>query len=167
MLDPLARRCLVAGALLMLAGVMLGAFGAHALQEGLTPQRLASFQTGVHYHMLHALGLLLLGVVAQSGGASTRLRWSARLMLTGIALFSGSIYLMTAGAPRTLGMVAPVGGVSFMAAWALLAWHALSGTLSRPSGTLTRPSGTLSREAGEGRGEGSRAGSREGSRERS
>jgi len=49
-----------------------------------------------------------------------------RLMLAGIVFFSGSIYLMTAGAPRWLGMVAPVGGVSFMAAWALLAWHAYS-----------------------------------------
>jgi uncharacterized membrane protein YgdD (TMEM256/DUF423 family) len=48
-------------------------------------------------------------------------------MLAGIAFFSGSIYLMTAGAPRWLGMVAPVGGVSFMAAWTLLAWHAFSG----------------------------------------
>jgi uncharacterized membrane protein YgdD (TMEM256/DUF423 family) len=150
-LEPLARRCLAAGALLMLVGVILGAFGAHVLQERLTPQRLASFQTGVHYHMLHALGLLLLGVLVQVGGASARLRWSARLMLVGIALFSGSIYLMTAGAPRTLGMVAPLGGVSFMAAWALLAWHALT----RPSGSLTRPSGSLSRIAGEGRGEGS------------
>jgi len=147
-LEPLARRCLAAGALLMLVGVILGAFGAHVLQERLTPQRLASFQTGVHYHVLHALGLLVLGVVAQLGGATTRLRWSARLMLVGIALFSGSIYLMTAGAPRTLGMVAPIGGVSFMVAWALLVWHALS-----------RPSGTLSREAGEGRGEGPGEGS--------
>ena len=158
-LEPLARRCLAAGALLMLVGVILGAFGAHILQERLTPQRLASFQTGVHYHVLHALGLLVLGVVAQLGGASVRLRWSARLMLAGIALFSGSIYLMTAGAPRKLGMVAPVGGVSFMAAWALLAWHALT----RPSGTLSRPSGTLSRFAGEGRGEGPGEGTGEGS----
>jgi uncharacterized membrane protein YgdD (TMEM256/DUF423 family) len=47
-------------------------------------------------------------------------------MLAGVLFFSGSIYLMTAGAPRTLGMVAPVGGISFMAAWAMLAWHALS-----------------------------------------
>jgi len=49
-------------------------------------------------------------------------------------LFSGSIYLITAGAPRALGMVAPVGGVSFMAAWALLAWHALTATVSRDAG---------------------------------
>lgn len=124
----LARRCIATGAVLMAIGVMLGAFGAHALQGQLTPQRLASFQTGVQYHLLHALGLLLVGVVSAVTAESRRLRWSARLMLAGIACFSGSIYLMTAGAPRWLGMVAPVGGLSFMAAWALLAWHGVSHT---------------------------------------
>jgi uncharacterized membrane protein YgdD (TMEM256/DUF423 family) len=121
------RHCLFVGALLMAIGVLLGAFGAHVLQAQLEPRRLASFQTGVHYQVLHALGLLIVGLVARSGGESARLRWSARLMIAGIALFSGSIYLMTAGAPRWLGMVTPLGGLSFMAAWALLAWHALSG----------------------------------------
>lgn len=125
-LPPLARGCLVAGAVLMAVGVMLGAFGAHGLQGQISPRRLASFQTGVQYHMLHAIGLLAVGLVAGITGVSASLRWSARLMLAGIAFFSGSIYLMTAGAPRWLGMVAPVGGVSFMAAWALLAWHAFS-----------------------------------------
>jgi len=124
-LTPLARSCLVAGAVLMVAGVMLGAFGAHVLQGHLSPRRFASFQTGVQYHLMHALGLLAVGLVANVTLESATLRWSARLMLAGIAFFSGSIYLMTAGAPRWLGMVAPVGGVSFMAAWALLAWHAL------------------------------------------
>jgi uncharacterized membrane protein YgdD (TMEM256/DUF423 family) len=124
---PLWRRCVLAGALLMALGVLLGAFGAHVLQSQLEPRRLASFEAGVHYHALHALGLLLVGVVARASGETARLRWSARLMLAGIAFFSGSIYLMTAGAPRWLGMVAPVGGVSFVAAWALLAWHALRG----------------------------------------
>jgi len=142
-LTPLARRCLAAGAILMVLGVMLGAFGAHALQARLEPRQLASYQTGVQYQMLHAFGLLIVGVVAQLTVATSRLRWSARLMLAGTVFFSGSIYLMTAGAPRWLGMVAPVGGVSFMMAWALLAWEALA-----------RPSGILSRAAGEGRGEG-------------
>ena len=125
-LTPFARRCLAAGAILMMLGVMLGAFGAHALQAQLTPRQLASYQTGVQYQMLHAFGLMIVGVVGQVAGATPRLRWSARLMATGIVFFSGSIYLMTAGAPRSLGMVAPIGGIAFMAAWALLAWQALS-----------------------------------------
>jgi len=124
--ETFARRCIATGALLMLLGVMLGAFGAHGLREHLTPQRLASFQTGVHYQMLHAIGLMLVGLASRAAGAGSALRWSARLMLAGIALFSGSIYLMTAGAPRWLGAVTPVGGVSFMVAWALLARHALA-----------------------------------------
>jgi len=131
---PLARNCIAAGAILMVIGVMLGAFGAHVLQAQLTPKQLASFQTGVHYHMLHSLGLLLVGIVAQVTAGGARLRWSARLMLAGIVLFSGSIYLMTAGAPRWLGMVAPVGGVSFMVAWMFLAWHAWSARASQASG---------------------------------
>ncbi len=121
-----AWRCVALGALLMLLGVMFGAFGAHVLQPWLTPERYASFQTGAHYHLLHALGLIMLGLVARAGPVSLSLRWSARLMLAGIALFCGSIYLMSFGAPRQLGAVAPVGGLSFMVAWALLAWHGLS-----------------------------------------
>jgi uncharacterized membrane protein YgdD (TMEM256/DUF423 family) len=117
----LARRCLAAGALLMALGVLLGAFGAHGLQELLTPRQLASFQTGVHYQVLHAIGLLVVGLVAGLTGERPGLRWSASLMAAGIALFSGSIYLMTAGAPRALGMVTPLGGLSFVAAWLLLA----------------------------------------------
>jgi len=131
-LAPFARRCIAAGAILMMLGVMLGAFGAHALQAQLTPRQLASYQTGVQYQMLHAFGLMIVGIVGQVIGSTPRLRWSARLMAAGIAFFSGSIYLMTAGAPRSLGMVAPVGGVSFMAAWALLAWQALSKPAPQP-----------------------------------
>lgn len=123
---PFARRCLAAGALLMLLGVALGAFGAHALQAQLTPRQLASYQTGVHYQMLHAMGLLVVGLLACVTAQGPRLRWAAWLMAAGIVLFSGSIYLMTAGAPRSLAVLAPVGGVSFMAAWASLAWHVLA-----------------------------------------
>jgi len=133
-LAPLSRRCLATGATLMVIGVMLGAFGAHALQAQLSPRQLASYQTGVQYQMLHAFGLLVVGIVAQLTAATPRLRWSARLMFAGIVFFSGSIYLMTAGAPRWLGMIAPVGGVSFMAAWALLAWHALTPAQPREAG---------------------------------
>lgn len=117
-------RCIVAGALLMLLAVILGAFGAHALRAQLTPARLASFQTGVSYHQLHAIGLVLVGIVAQ---VTARTRWvgrAAALFGAGIVLFAGSIYAMTLGAPRGLGMIAPVGGVSFMLGWVCLAMHA-------------------------------------------
>jgi uncharacterized membrane protein YgdD (TMEM256/DUF423 family) len=115
----------------MLVGVALGAFGAHVLQGRLTPQRLASFQTGVSYQQLHALGLIAVGLAARGAAGLVPLRWSARLMLAGVLFFCGSIYLMTAGAPRWLGAVAPIGGVSFMVAWALLAWYAFTGASRR------------------------------------
>ena len=123
-LTPFARRCIATGALLMLLGVILGAFGSHLLAARLEPRQLASYQTGVLYQLLHALGLVLVGLVGQVSAPTRSLRASAALMAFGIACFSGSIYLMTAGAPRTLGMVAPIGGLSFMIAWALLAIHA-------------------------------------------
>ncbi len=129
--ERFAWRCIALGALLMLVGVALGAFGAHVLQARLTPQRLASFQTGVSYQQLHALGLIAVGLAARGATGVAPLRWSARLMLAGVLFFCGSIYLMTAGAPRWLGAVAPVGGVSFMAAWALLAWYAFTGASRR------------------------------------
>lgn len=121
--NRLASRCIVAGALLMLLAVALGAFGAHVLQEQLTAKQLASFHTGVAYHVYHALALVLLGIVAIVTPPSRWLRRAALLMPFGIAFFSGSIYAMTFGAPRWLGMVAPVGGVSFMLGWAALALH--------------------------------------------
>jgi uncharacterized membrane protein YgdD (TMEM256/DUF423 family) len=80
---------------------------------------------------LHALGLIAVGLAARGATRVAPLRWSARLMLAGVLFFCGSIYLMTAGAPRWLGAVAPVGGVSFMAAWALLAWYAFTGASRR------------------------------------
>jgi len=125
-LDAFARRCIAGGAILMLLGVILGAFGSHLLAARLEPRQLASYQTGVLYHLLHALGLVLVGIVGQVRPPTRWLRTSAVMMAFGVLCFSGSIYLITAGAPRALGMVAPVGGLSFMVAWLLLAVHTLS-----------------------------------------
>jgi len=122
-LEAFARRCIAGGAVLMLLGVILGAFGSHLLAARLEPKQLASYQTGVLYHLLHALGLVLVGIVGQVGPVTRSLRAAAAAMVVGIACFSGSIYLITAGAPRALGMVAPLGGLSFMIAWLLLAVH--------------------------------------------
>lgn len=123
-LDRLAMRCIASGALLMLAAVILGAFGAHGLQPMLTPKQLSSYLTGVTYQQLHAVGLILVGLIAQVTTPSPWLKRAAVLFGVGIALFSGSIYAMTFGAPRWLGVVAPVGGTSFMLGWAALAAHA-------------------------------------------
>jgi uncharacterized membrane protein YgdD (TMEM256/DUF423 family) len=123
-LDRVAQRCIAVGALLMLAGVVLGAFGAHGLQSVLTPRQLSSYVTGVTYQQVHSIGLILVGVIAQVTLPSPWLQRAAVLFGFGIAFFSGSIYAMTFGAPRWLGMVAPIGGTFFMLGWAALATHA-------------------------------------------
>jgi len=115
-----ARKTLAtAGALIALATV-LGAFGAHALKAQLSPDKLAVYETAVRYHFLHALGLLVIGVLLRSADTEL-LRWSAMLVLVGIILFSGSLYLLTFGAPRLLGVVTPLGGLALIAGWGLFA----------------------------------------------
>ena len=119
-----ARSCIAAGSLLMLAGLVLGAVGTHVVADRVGPRELASYETAVLYQLLHALGLVLVGTLARPA-VTMPLRWSAGLMGLGIACFSGSIYLATAGLPHWVLDVAPAGGLSFMASWLMLALHAL------------------------------------------
>ncbi|MEW6331758.1 MAG: DUF423 domain-containing protein [Pseudomonadota bacterium] len=116
-MSPTAKLFLILGGINAALVVMLGAFGAHGLKTKLTADMLAVYQTGVHYHLFHALGLLAVGLVATQITDSAWLRWSGWLMLAGIVLFSGSLYLLSAGGWRGLGMVTPFGGVAFIAAW--------------------------------------------------
>jgi uncharacterized membrane protein YgdD (TMEM256/DUF423 family) len=113
-----ARRTLAIAGILLALATALGAFGAHALKAHLQPDRLQVYETAVRYHFLHALGLLAIGVVLRSMD-SELLRWSALLVLTGVILFSGSLYLLTFGAPRLLGIVTPLGGLALIAGWVL------------------------------------------------
>jgi uncharacterized membrane protein YgdD (TMEM256/DUF423 family) len=123
------RAAMAAGALLMAVAVALGAFGAHALKARLAPDLLTVWQTGVTYHALHAIALLVVGMLMlQIGGGSGALRWAAWLFAAGIVLFSGSLYLLALGAPRALGLATPFGGVSFIAAWVTLAIGVLTRT---------------------------------------
>jgi uncharacterized membrane protein YgdD (TMEM256/DUF423 family) len=125
-----AKWILIAGALLAAAGVALGAFGAHGLEGRLqqlgrgsnVAQRLAWFETGVRYHMYHALALVALAALAgraSHGGLSL----AATAFIVGIVLFSGSLYMMTIGPDiwRKLGMVTPFGGLAFLVGWMALA----------------------------------------------
>ena len=114
-----AKLFLILGGLNAALVVLLGAFGAHALKARLSAEMLAVYQTGVHYHLFHALGLLAVGLVAMQISDSAWLKWSGWLMLVGIILFSGSLYTLSVSGVRGLGMVTPFGGVSFIVAWAL------------------------------------------------
>ncbi|MBI2962592.1 MAG: DUF423 domain-containing protein [Deltaproteobacteria bacterium] len=101
------------GALLGFAGVAAGAFGAHGLRSLVTPQRLEIFETAVRYQMIHALAILLAGLLGapQAG-------WC---FAAGIGVFCGSLYLLVLTDQRWLGAVTPIGGLLFLAGWALLA----------------------------------------------
>ncbi len=114
-----AKLFLALGGAAALLAVALGAFGAHALKSRLAPEMLAVWHTGIEYHVLHALGLLAVGLVGAQLPESAPLRWSGWLMLAGIVLFSGSLYALALSGERWLGAVTPVGGISFLAAWAL------------------------------------------------
>jgi uncharacterized membrane protein YgdD (TMEM256/DUF423 family) len=124
---------LVIAGVLIATATALGAFGTHALKPILPPARFDSFEIGVTYQFFHALGLMGIALLQRSHMESAGLRWSARLILVGLLLFSGSIYALTFGAPRFLGMVAPVGGTSLIVAWAIFAASCLR--LRLPSAT--------------------------------
>jgi uncharacterized membrane protein YgdD (TMEM256/DUF423 family) len=115
------RLFVIMGAVNALLAVVLGAFGAHGLRAQLSPRMLAVYQTGVDYHMWHALGLVLLGALGTHLTANTWLAWAGAFMLGGIVLFSGSLYLLSTTGIRWLGAVTPLGGTAFIIAWALLA----------------------------------------------
>ncbi|KAF0815400.1 hypothetical protein IGB42_00481 [Andreprevotia sp. IGB-42] len=119
------RQLIIAAALNMLIGVAAGAFGAHALKMRLPPDLLAVWQTAVLYQMLHALGLFAIALLLPRF-ASPALTWAGPVMLAGIVLFSGSLYVLALSGIRILGAVTPLGGVAFMAAWVMVivaAWR--------------------------------------------
>lgn len=126
-MNPTARLFLVLGALNAALAVALGAFAAHVLKARLAPELLAVFQTGVQYHFYHALGLLLVGLVAGRAVALPWLQGAGGAMLAGIVLFSGSLYALALTGLRGFGMVAPFGGSAFLLAWILLAVAVLRG----------------------------------------
>jgi len=115
----MAKLFLILGGINAALVVMLGAFGAHGLKARLTAEMLAVYQTGVHYHLFHALGLLAVGLVASQIADSVWLKWSGWLMLAGIIIFSGSLYVLSVSGLRWLGAVTPFGGFSFIVAWVL------------------------------------------------
>jgi len=107
-------------------GVAAGAFGAHGLKGRLTPEMLAVFETGVRYHLIHALGLLAVAW-ASTRWASAAIRAAGWLFVVGILVFSGSLYVLTLTGIRGLGAITPLGGVAFIAGWLLLVWGAWRG----------------------------------------
>ncbi len=114
-----ARATLMAGALAGFFTVLLGAVGAHAL-AGRPATELVLWHKAVHYQGLHALALLVTGLLLRHRDKGT-LRWAAGLFLLGIGLFSGSLYLLALTGARPLSWVTPFGGSAFLVGWLLLA----------------------------------------------
>jgi uncharacterized membrane protein YgdD (TMEM256/DUF423 family) len=103
--------------------VLLGAFGAHALKNSLTPAALAIWQTAVHYQMFHTSALLVLGLIPAARQPRT-LHLAGWCLGAGILLFSGSLYLLAITAWTWLGAITPLGGLLFLLGWGALACHA-------------------------------------------
>ncbi|KTD53656.1 hypothetical protein Lsan_4066 [Legionella santicrucis] len=114
------KRFMVIGALSAMFATIFGAFAAHALKTQLSAYQIHVFQTGVFYQFIHSLALLFVGIILYRFNAQT-IRVSGWLFFAGILFFSGSLYLLSLTNIKIIGMITPIGGVCFIAAWLLLA----------------------------------------------
>ena len=115
------RNFLMAGALLAAVAVICGAFGAHFLKTKLTAESLQTFETAVRYQFYHAFALLAAGILYASFPGKL-LKWAGYLFISGIILFSGSLYVLCGlSAMKWIGAITPIGGLCFIAGWILLA----------------------------------------------
>jgi uncharacterized membrane protein YgdD (TMEM256/DUF423 family) len=119
-MQPQARRFCQLAALSLAVATILGALGAHVLRARLTPDRYEVLQTALHHQYFHSLGLLGIGLLLDRLPLRT-LRIAGWLLLVGVLLFSGSLYLILAGAPRFIGVLTPAGGFALILAWCLAA----------------------------------------------
>lgn len=119
------RRFVTIGASLGAIAVAFGAFGAHGLKRIVDAETVQTFQTGVQYQMYHSLALLVTGLLYEKCSQKMT-RIAGILFITGIILFSGSLYLLTAGRAGgsnsldKAGLITPLGGISFIAGWVFL-----------------------------------------------
>ncbi|MHB8418653.1 MAG: DUF423 domain-containing protein [Myxococcales bacterium] len=109
------------GAVSGFIAVAAGAFGAHALRARLPADLLAVFETGARYQMYHALALILVALGQARAAPSPLWNWAGWSFAAGTLLFSGSLYVLALSGVRWWGAVTPVGGLLFLAGWALLA----------------------------------------------
>jgi uncharacterized membrane protein YgdD (TMEM256/DUF423 family) len=112
---------LLLGSMSAFFGVTLGAFGAHGLKARVSPEMLTVWETGVLYHLIHALGLILVGILCHLMPDVVLVRNAGWSILIGTILFSGSLYLLVLTDTKPLGMITPLGGVAFLVGWLLLA----------------------------------------------
>ena len=121
----MARLLLGCGGVMGFLGVALGAFGAHGLRDRLSESMMAAYQTGVLYHLVHAVALFSLGLCAQQW-QSTALYGAGWCFVAGILIFSGSLYIYAVTGVGTWAMLTPVGGLCFLAGWGFVVFSAFS-----------------------------------------
>jgi uncharacterized membrane protein YgdD (TMEM256/DUF423 family) len=119
-------RTLAAAALLGGHAVLAGAFAAHGLRDHLDESFLAAFEVGVRYQMYHALALAAVAVAPAMPWDGRWTRWACRAWVCGVAIFSGSLYLLALTGARWWGAITPIGGVALVLGWAFLLIAALS-----------------------------------------
>lgn len=124
-MDANTRKFVIMGALGAALAVGLGAFGAHALRSVLSPRMFEVYRTAVLYHLVHCLGLLTVAFVCSLKPDAALAKVAGWLMAAGLILFCGSLYLLAVTGLQWLGLITPVGGLAFVAAWLLLAAAAL------------------------------------------
>lgn len=112
------------GAAFAFLAVMLGAFGAHALKESLSPHYLTIYHTATDYLMWHAIGLLIIGLLHQQN-PTRLLRKAGWFMFAGIIIFSGSLYALSLSGLNILGAITPFGGTALLIAWLLVAYNSI------------------------------------------
>ncbi|MBY0474820.1 MAG: DUF423 domain-containing protein [Nitrosomonas sp.] len=118
----MSKTFLILGSLNTLLCIALGAFGAHGLKRILSADMLSVYHTGVQYHFYHAFGIIVIGLLLLHFPKSRLMPISGWLMMVGIVLFSFSLYVLSLTGMRGLAMITPFGGVSFLTAWALVAY---------------------------------------------
>jgi uncharacterized membrane protein YgdD (TMEM256/DUF423 family) len=124
--EGMDRKSIVRGSLLLALAVVAGAFGAHALQGMLDVRYQQTYQTAVSYHFYHAFALMICGILSSMANLK-RIQWSILFFKTGLILFCGSLYalcILTANGYTSfkwLGMITPLGGLSFIVGWIMLA----------------------------------------------
>ena len=123
---PTDRWLALVGSLFGFLGVAAGAFGAHALRARVSADLLAVFETAVRYQMYHALAILIVAV-AIGRWAGPQAVWAGWLFVSGIAVFSGTLYLLVFTGARWWGAITPIGGVALLAGWACFAWSIVTG----------------------------------------
>jgi uncharacterized membrane protein YgdD (TMEM256/DUF423 family) len=112
------------GAILLALSVILGAFGAHGLRGRLDAYSMSVYEKAVFYQFVHALGILIVSILPKTGTFSAASAATVcAFLLAGIAIFSGSLYLLAVTGNRMLGAITPIGGICFIVGWVLLAWY--------------------------------------------